>query len=342
MVDESYVAGIHYSIVIPAYNCEQTLAACLDSLSRQTIPRGQYEIIVVDDGSTDNTAKVAQGHAILYFHQSNAGPAAARNLGVARASGAIILFTDSDCVPNHDWLEQMTAPFVDPGISGVKGAYWTAQKALIARFAQMEFEDRYDLLQTSPCIDLIATYSAAFRRHVFLDVGGFDTRFPRANNEDTEFSYRLTKAGYRLVFNPKARVRHIHPATLRQYLRVKFWRGYWRMIVYRLYPQKALKDAYTPIALKLQTVFMTLSLPYCMLASLDWRWLLPALALWIGIIVSTLPFSCKTYKKDQTIGMLSPIIIFLRSAVFALGSIAGILKSFCFPLAPDKQALRKI
>src|SRR5438270_189444 len=84
------------------------------------------------------------------------------------------------------------------------------------------------------------TYPAAFRRAAFLAAGGFDERFPTANNEDVELSYRLAAQGARLVFAPTARVYHTHPATLGRYLRVKFGRGYWRTLVYRMYPGKAL------------------------------------------------------------------------------------------------------
>ena len=129
----------------------------------------------------------------------------------------------------------------------------------MARFAQVEFEERFDMLKRVGTIDMVDTYSAGFRKEIFLKMGGFDTSFPVANNEDTEFSYRMSKLGYRMVFNPDAIVYHLnHPDTIRKYARLKFWRGYWRMVVYKKFPDKMLKDTYTPQTLKLQILFLFL------------------------------------------------------------------------------------
>jgi len=324
---------IEFSVVVPAYNSESTLGFCLEALSNQTIPAERYEIIVVDDGSSDSTSKIACRFDVRYIFQKNRGPASARNLGADAAAGSLILFTDSDCVPCPDWLEEMVGPFKDLNVIAVKGSYKTRQTEIVARFAQMEFEDRYDMLKKNACIDMIDTYSAAFRKEVFKRLGGFDGRFPKANNEDTELSYRLSAAGCKMVFNPKAVVFHTHPSTLAKYLKLKFWRGYWRMIVYRRFPKKALKDSYTPNVLKFQTMLMAMSFPLCLLTAFIPAFLRLALLLWSILMISTLPFSIKTYKKDKTAGVLSPGIILLRSLVFAAGSLLGLARDFISPSA---------
>lgn len=322
---------VKYSVIVPAYNSQATLALCLDALSHQTVPREEYEIIVVDDGSTDDTARVAQRVNVHYLHQSNQGPACARNRGAEAARGQLILFTDSDCIPAPNWIPQMVKPFEDPTVVAVKGAYRSRQKQLLARFSQLEFEDRYDLLCTNPHIDMIATYSAAFRKDVFIGIGSFDTNFPQANNEDTELSYRLSTAGYKMVFNHEAIVLHQHPDSLKKYLRIKFWRAYWRMIVYRRFPQKAFKDSYTPKSLKIQTLLMATSLPALVLALFfpGLIWLVSVL--WASTLISTAPFSLKTFKRDRQVGLIAPGVVFLRSAVFACGSILGAARSLFFP-----------
>jgi glycosyltransferase involved in cell wall biosynthesis len=194
-----------FSIIIPAYNAETTIEKCIQALLSQSVERSLYEIIVVDDGSKDRTADIIRTFPVDYHFQENQGPAAARNKGAQLSKGEIILFTDSDCVPDRFWLEKMTAPFSEnPAISGVKGAYKSLQSSLTARFAQAEFEDRFALLKKSDYIDMVDTYSAAFKREVFINAGGFDPSFPVANNEDTELSYRLVSQGHLMVFNPKA------------------------------------------------------------------------------------------------------------------------------------------
>lgn len=315
-----------FSIIVPAYNAEKTLSACLESLADQSVSEANYEVIVVDDGSTDDTSKITNRFNVKYIFQTNQGPAAARNKGADAAAGQIILFTDADCVPGHNWIREMVSPFNDSEVVGVKGAYKTMQTELAARFAQAEFDDRYDLLQKSRYIDMIDTYSAAFKKDIFLNIGGFDKSFPVANNEDTDLSYRLYAAGYKLVFNSKAFVYHTHPHTFIKYLKLKFRRGYWRMVVYIRYPDKAVKDSYTPAVIKIQTIVMTLSLPFFFLS-----WLAPDLIylvlLFCAIIVfASFPFSFKTFKKDKIVGLISPVIVLLRSFVFAIGSLSGIIR----------------
>jgi glycosyltransferase involved in cell wall biosynthesis len=92
---------ILYSVIVPAYNAESTIGKCLDALERQNIPRDEYEVIVVDDGSTDNMPGIVKRFPVKYISQQNKGPASARNRGAGEAKGEIILFTDSDCVPRE-------------------------------------------------------------------------------------------------------------------------------------------------------------------------------------------------------------------------------------------------
>jgi len=316
--------NIPYSVIIPAFNAGKTLPDTLLALKQQTVSPDEYEVIVVDDGSTDETVALAHRFGANCISQPNRGPASARNHGVRAARGGIILFTDADCVPDNDWIRQMTLPFRNERTVGVKGAYRTHQTKLAARFAQAEFEDRYDLLKKVAAIDMVDTYSAAFRREVFIKIGLFDESFPVANNEDTELSYRLCAAGYLMEFNPEALVYHRHPDSFAKYLRLKFKRGYWRMVVYRNYPGKAFKDTYTPVVIKLQTLTAALSLPVT-LSSLVFPKLLTVTAwFYLGIMTSSAAFSLKTLKKDPVVGLISPAVVLGRAIAFALGSLFSV------------------
>ena len=315
---------IRYSVIIPAYNAGKTLPDTLVALKDQSVSNGEYEVIVVDDGSTDDTAALARCFGVNCISQPNRGPATARNQGVRVARGEIILFTDADCVPDRDWIRQMTLPFRSERTVGVKGAYRTRQPEFAARFAQAEFEDRYDLLRKVAAIDMVDTYSAAFRRGVFIKIGMFDESFPVANNEDTELSYRLCAAGYLLEFNPAAVVYHRHPNSFTKYLKLKYKRGYWRMVVYRNYPGKAFKDTYTPVVIKLQTLTAALLLPVA-LTSLVFPMLLTVTAwLCLGVMASSVAFSIKTFKKDPVIGLISPVVVLGRAIAFAFGIIFSV------------------
>ncbi len=170
-------ARVSYSVIVPAYNAGKTIGDCLRALARQSLDAADYEVIVVDDGSRDDTAEIVKTFPVRYLHQENKGPAAARNYGSREARGEIILFTDSDCVPSRDWIAEMAKPFDDPEVVAVKGAYRTNQRSLFARFAQVEFEERFELLKRAASIDMVDTYSAAYRIGVFDRSAGSTNRF---------------------------------------------------------------------------------------------------------------------------------------------------------------------
>ncbi|AGW14675.1 B12-binding domain-containing radical SAM protein [Megalodesulfovibrio gigas] len=323
--------GLAASVVIPAYNAAGTLPHTLRSLVRQNQSRKSYEIIVVDDGSTDDTAAccrswVDDGSVRWLQHPDgrNHGPAAARNLGGQYARGAVVVFTDADCRPGPDFLVNILKKFEDPTVDGVQGAYRTLQRQLTARFAQAEFESRYALHEDGGPVDLVATYAAAFRRSVFLESGGFDVSYPTANNEDTEFSYRLLAAGRRLVFAPRAVVQHLHPASLGRYCRTKFWRAYWRVRVYRRYPDKAVSDRYTSKAVKFQTLAAMLGWAILPLA-VCWPGLFRVEALLAaGIAASALPWTGRLLRQDVVLALAVPGFVLARAAALAAGSWWGL------------------
>ncbi len=314
------------SVVIPAYNSEKTIGGCLEALRNQSIK--PLETIVVDDGSSDNTIQTAVRFGARILAQRHAGPAAARNRGARAARGEIVLFTDADCVPDRDWTEEMLGPFRDRGIAGVQGAYRTRQESLISRFAQFEIEQRYERLAKRKSIDFIGTYSAAYRRDPLLRSSGFDEKFPEASGEDPELSFRLSKAGHRMVFNPRAMVYHSHPDTLGKYLRQKFGRAVWRVLLYRKHPGKAVSESYTPQGLKLQIGLFYL-LILCLILPLfsPISAYLPASLLAL-LLLTTIPFSAKAWRRGQGLGLASPFILILRSAAFSLGLVYGAFKAF--------------
>ena len=326
------------SVIVPAYNAAGTLGICLHALNQQTVPRDQYQVIVVDDGSTDETASVAESFDVQVIRQRNQGPAAARNRGVEAAHGELVLFTDADCEPAPDWVEQMTAAFADPDVVGAKGTYRTRQREPMARFVQIEYEDKYDRLARQSNIDFVDTYSAAYRRPVFLENGGFDPVFSTASVEDQELSFRLSQKGYRLVFAPLAVVYHRHDRTIGEYVRRKFGIGYWKSLLMRWHPEKVMRDSHTPQTLKVQIVLLGV-LGLSLIAWPLWRWAgWIALAMAAGFVLTALPFLLKVMRRDPN---LSPTVLptlALRAAALGAGLIAGYMR-FAFRLSPHKPVL---
>jgi cellulose synthase/poly-beta-1,6-N-acetylglucosamine synthase-like glycosyltransferase len=312
------------SVIIPAYNAADTIEDTLKALKEQAA-RG-YEVIVVDDGSTDETREIAKRYQVKLLQQEHRGPAAARNLGAKNARGDILVFTDADCIPAREWLAEMLRPFDDPSIVGVQGRYETRQGDLIARFAQLEIEERYRRMSKFRYIDFIGSYSAAYRRRVFLESGGFDEGFPIASGEDPDLSFRLSKRGYRMVFNPRAVVYHHHPATLRDYLKKKFDRACWRVALYKRHAGKAIKDTYTPQLLKVQIGLFYLLILSMFVALYSLNFLLP-LAAFLFLLGTTLPASISNFMRDREVGLATPAIILMRTAVFGAGLIYGFFRT---------------
>ena len=304
--------------MIPAYNAETDLGQCLDGLSAQQTDH-TLELIVVDDGSSDGTAELARAHGARVICQENAGPATARNRGAREASGEVLVFTDSDCRPLPEFVEQLLRPMAADEVDAVKGAYVTDQRGLGPRFAQAEFENRYRLLARAARIDFVDSYAMAIRRELFLELNGFDESFPVANNEDTEFSYRLASAGHQIVFAPRARTAHRHRATLWQYLKLKVGRGYWRMVVYRKFPGKAVSDSYTPQTLKLQILLAPLALLLSAVAPLWQPAAWAGAAAWTVFVLSCLPLALTNLRRDPLVALLSPALCLLRALAFVCG-----------------------
>jgi len=314
------------SIVMPAFNATATIGAALAALEAQD-PAIKREIIVVDDGSTDGTATVASSfRGVRVVRQTNSGPAVARNHGASLARGELVLFIDSDCEAAPDWLPSMLAPFSDPTVVAVKGAYRTRQRPLAARFVQLEYEDKYDRLARHPSIDFVDTYSAAFRREVFASSGGYSSEFTTASAEDVELSFRMHRAGHKMVFRPDAIVYHRHPEGFRAYLAKKFKFSSWRVLAVRRNPEKILTDSHTPQLMKIQAVTAPVIAALAVTAAIIPAARLAAAIALIAYAASTLPFTFKAARKDPVVATISPLVLFLRGLSQGAGLVAGIVR----------------
>ncbi|HET7091207.1 MAG TPA: glycosyltransferase, partial [Anaerolineae bacterium] len=306
------------------------LPRCLAALCRQSVEPSRYETIVVDDGSTDQTAWVAEQRLEGHPHTrvvriAHAGPAAARNAGARAARGALLLFTDADCEPAPDWIECLARAFDDPGVAGAKGTYRTRRAALVARFVQQEYQDKYDRMARRPSIDFVDTYSAAYRRDVFLASGGFDTAYTTASVEDQELSFRLASQGHRLVFVPDAVVYHPHDVTLLEYLRRKFGIGYWKALLLRRHPDKAVRDSHTPQVIKVQIGLLAGSLGLTLAAAFAPALSAVAIGAWLLLFLTMLPLLTKITRRDPAVLPIAPLMIVLRALGLGAGLASGML-----------------
>lgn len=311
---------IKCSLIIPAYNSEKSIGFCLEKALHQSVSRDAYEIIVVDDGSIDNTANIVVKYdSVKLIRQINHGPAAARNNGAKEAKGGILIFTDSDCEIDVDFIKNILSQFdANTQIAGVQGRYKTRQQEFIAQFSQVEIETRYIKMEQNRYIDFIGTYAAAYQANVFQKYGGFDTSFPIACGEDAEFSYRLSEDGYKLLFCGEAFVYHQHPSTLKQYLRTKYYRGFWRVRLHRKHFAKSFKDSYTPHSLKIEILISPILPLFIVLSCWNAYFWIPAFLIITFFSFSSLAFLRIFRNMKYRRGYLIPCMLYARAiSIFA-------------------------
>jgi cellulose synthase/poly-beta-1,6-N-acetylglucosamine synthase-like glycosyltransferase len=281
---------------------------------------------VVDDGSRDRTAEIAEKAGAKVIRQKNSGPAGARNKGAKNAKYGILVFVDSDCIADSNFLREMAGPLNNPEISGVQGRYFTKQKEIIARITQIEIEARYEKMRKMEFIDSLGGYASAFRKADFLSVGGYDESFPKASGEDTDLSFRMHSRGMKFVFNEKAFVWHTHPYTIQKYLRIKYMRGFWRVKVYKKNPGKITDDSYTSKVMKLQVLAMGFAVALTIGAVMHHMFLIPAILCWILTVSFGLQFAAYCMKSDIAAGIVSFMLQPLATISIGFGILMGTVK----------------
>lgn len=311
------------SIVVPAYNAASTIAACVEACLAQDYP--DVEVIVVDDGSTDDTGHIVRGYPVRCLWQENAGPASARNRGWQASRGTLVCFADSDCVPAEDWVSKLVKQYVLSEIAGVGGTYDIANSgSLLAACVHEGIVQRH--LRMPRVVNYLGAFNVSYRRSVLEEVGGFDEGYRIASGEDNDLAYCVIKRGYKLVFTREARVAHYHPDSLLRYLKHQFWHGYWRIRIYRNHPRMARGDAYAGLADFTQPPLAVMTLCLLPFAFLDSIAYLVCALLVMGLLLQVpMPLAIIRRTRQVRYLALAPVT-FLRGYARGLGMALGILR----------------
>jgi GT2 family glycosyltransferase len=205
------------SVVVCSYNGGTTLDQCLQSLLALDYP--DYEVIIVDDGSTDDTrAILARYSTVRAIHQPNRGLSSARNVGLQAATGSIVAYTDSDCFADANWLTQLVYQLQHSDAAAVGGPNLTPEDGWLAGCVAAAPGQPTHVLESDQVAEHIPGCNMAFRRAALEAINGFDSQYRKAG-DDVDVCWRLQQAGYWIAFAPGAFVWHHRRQTARAYLR---------------------------------------------------------------------------------------------------------------------------
>jgi GT2 family glycosyltransferase len=224
------------SVVVCSHNGASTLGNCLEGLARLEYP--EYEVLLVDDGSSDDTAEIGEAFGVRVIRTEHSGLSAARNAGLREATGEIVAYLDDDCRPDPQWLTYLAATFMVTPHAGVGGPNVPpGDNRAIARCVASAPGGPIHVLVSDREAEHIPGCNMAFRRDVLLEIGGFDPQFWVAG-DDVDVCWRLQQRGWTLGFSPGAMVWHQRRNSLRSYFRQQ--RGYGRAeaLLERKWPAK--------------------------------------------------------------------------------------------------------
>jgi mycofactocin system glycosyltransferase len=251
------------SVVIPVKDRAEELRRCLESLKRVRYRGEDLEVLVVDDGSRDETRDVARsmGASVIPSGGEGRGPAAARNQGASQARGEVLAFLDSDCAASEDWLAELAPMFEDPDVAAVGGR--------VNGMHVSSTLDRYEAEMSSLCLGArgrsgqhgkdtfyLPSCNLLVRRQDFAESGGFREELQVA--EDVDLSWRLRDQGRKIVYTPAGSIVHEHRNRLGAFLRRRFQYGTSEGLLQILHPERR-KRMVLPPALAASVLLVALS-----------------------------------------------------------------------------------
>lgn len=291
------------SIVMATYNRANLLANQLIAFENQTIDKSRYEVVIVNDGSPDNTKALLDNWNreflnLNVIHKENGGPASARNKGVCFATSKIIAFTDDDCIVDKDWLENILKAFdEDKGLKVLHGLTYSNKKEINPFTHQIE-NDSWS--------HVVPTCNAAYLKEVFTQLDGFDTNYPFPHNEDTDLAWKAHEMT-NVKFDDNVKV--YHPAITvpfkSQLKRMRFLRS--EFLLYKKQPDSYKKwrtrnpwyTIYKEVFFKHQLYTLKSNIKFITNPILFIRAMTLTISCWIYLIL-LFPEYVSEYRKWQT------------------------------------------
>ena len=232
------------SVVVCTHNGERTLDDCLRSL--RGLEYRNFEVIVVDDGSTDASAAIAERYGFQVIRTENRGLSAARNTGLDAAEGEIVAYLDDDCIPESHWLSYLAAAFGTTPHAGIGGPNIAPHDGgFVAESITKAPGSPIHVLLSDEEAEHIPGCNMAFRKDRLIEIGGFDPQF-RVAGDDVDICWRLQEKGWTLGFSPAAMVWHHRRKSLRTFFSQQREYGKAEALLERKWPERYNSGGHVP------------------------------------------------------------------------------------------------
>lgn len=233
-----------FSIVIPTYNTTVVLRQCIEALSNQTVDKRFFEVIVVNDGGKAEVSgdidSADDSLDITYLSQNHKGPAAARNLGIEKAKGEIILLLDDDSLPTDNWLDATIRAWdASPDFDGIGGYVISEPTDSIYCRVNADFFNWYlEQYSSEDSSSFLVTCNAGYRKDALDRIGRFDDRFKKASGEDRDLNIKILKCGGKMRLDRNILVYHDRDLTFTSFVRKNYNYGKAAYHIYAKYPEQ--------------------------------------------------------------------------------------------------------
>jgi cellulose synthase/poly-beta-1,6-N-acetylglucosamine synthase-like glycosyltransferase len=307
------------SIIIATLNSEQTIDECLKAIFELDYPKDSLEVIVVDGFSKDATVKIAEKYPVKVVSAPLNAPAA-YNYAIKIAKNEILGFIDADAKVEKEWLKGLITYLDDPQVAGASGGIetWNTESAW-ARSIGYDMKNRYDRLKKYAT--RIATMNLLLKKSVIEESGGFDEHLP--SQYDTDLGFRITRRGYKIVFDPRVKCYHFNRSTVRAYFRQQLQYGKNTVKLYFKHSALVKGDEITDFYMNIQPllilaaiILFILGLPV-MLRPLWYASALILVLIFVYYVYSAVKLSIKF--KDG-VAMLLVVLYFVRALAWSAGA----------------------
>jgi cellulose synthase/poly-beta-1,6-N-acetylglucosamine synthase-like glycosyltransferase len=308
------------SIIVAAYNSQDTIEECLKSILALNYPANFFEVVVMDGGSKDNTVKIAQQFPIKVFSIHLNAPAA-YNYAMKIATFPILGFIDADAKVEVEWLNKLAPHLDESKVAGVSGSIetWNSENPW-ARSIGYELKNRYKRI--GKFTGRIATMNLLLKKAVIEEAGGWDEKLP--SQYDTDFGFRIAAKGYKIAYEPTAVCYHFNRPTLNAYYHQQLQYGKNTLKLYFKHGHLAKGDEITDVGMNIQPILLLGIVAFFFLGIVP-----PLRLLWVvsGLIFFAMMiyFSCSAakiaFKFNDRVALRLVVLYFVRAGAWFDGAI---------------------